>query len=130
MEKLKSSISKETEIGNCYFDDALGEVIVEVKDPLLFRINDKINLHELSAEIGWKIQIKKGADVPSTSFKTIYLVRQTESEARSQFYKQTGEEIFRSKLSQGSGISLLSLGGFNQVGRSCMLLSTQESKIL
>ena len=87
-------------------------------------------MHELSAQIGWKIQIKKGADVPSTSFKTIYYVRQTESESRSQFYKQTGEEIFRSKLSQGSGISLLSLGGFNQVGRSCMLLSTQESKIL
>ena len=130
MEKLKSSISKETEIGNCYFDDALGEVIVEVKDPQFFRNNDKINLHELSAEIGWKIQIKKGADVPSTSFKTIYYVRQTESDARSQFYKQTGEEIFRSKISQGSGISLLSLGGFNQVGRSCMLLSTQESKIL
>ena len=43
MEKLKSSISKETEIGNCYFDDALGEVIVEVKDPQLFRNNDKIN---------------------------------------------------------------------------------------
>ncbi|MEK6966144.1 MAG: beta-CASP ribonuclease aCPSF1, partial [Thermoproteota archaeon] len=44
--------------------------------------------------------------------------------------KQVGEKIFRPKLSQKSEISLLTLGGFGQVGRSCMLLTTVESKIL
>ena len=38
--KLKSIMPEEIGIGNCYFDDALGEVIVEVKDPQFFRNND------------------------------------------------------------------------------------------
>lgn len=129
-EILRNSIPEGIELGNLYFDDALGEVIVEAMEPQKLTNNPEINLHKLSANIGWKIQIKKGSDLPSTSIKTIYYVRQVESENRSQFYRDVGEEIFRPKLSQGSSVTLLSLGGFNQVGRSCMLITTPESKIL
>ena len=41
-----------------------------------------------------------------------------------------GEQIFRPRLAQKSEISLLTLGGFGQVGRSCMLLTTPDSKVL
>jgi len=128
-EILYDKLPTEIKITNIYFDDALGEVIVEVKEPFILN-NNELNLNELSASIGWKILIKKGSDLPSSSIKIINYVRNSESDKRSQFYRQVGEEIFRGKVSQGSSISLLTLGGFNQVGRSCMLLTTQESKIL
>ena len=126
---LNDKLPSDAKITNIYFDDALGEVIVEAKEPFILN-NNEVNLNELSALIGWKILVKKGSDLPSTSIKTINYVRNAESENRSQFYRQVGEEIFREKVLQGSSISLLTLGGFNQVGRSCMLLTTQESKIL
>ena len=126
---LNDKLPSDAKITNIYFDDALGEVIVEAKEPFILN-NNEVNLNELSALIGWKILVKKGSDLPSTSIKTINYVRNAESENRSQFYRQVGEEIFREKVVQGSSISLLTLGGFNQVGRSCMLLTTQESKIL
>ena len=128
-EILYDKLPTEIKITNIYFDDALGEVIVEAKEPFILN-NNELNLNELSASIGWKILIKKGSDLPSSSIKIINYVRNSESDKRSQFYRQVGEEIFRGKVSQGSSISLLTLGGFNQVGRSCMLLTTQESKIL
>ena len=99
-------------------------------EPQKLTNNSKVDLHKLSASVGWKIVVKKGSDLPSTSIKTIYYVKQAESESRSEFYRQVGEEIFRPKLSKASNITLKSLGGFNQVGRSCMLLTTPESKIL
>ena len=129
-EILKNSIDEEVGLGNIYYDDALGEVIIEVLEPQKLTNNSKVDLHKLSASIGWKIVVKKGSDLPSTSIKTIYYVKQAESESRSEFYRQIGEEIFRPKLSKASNVTLKSLGGFNQVGRSCMLLTTPESKIL
>ena len=44
--------------------------------------------------------------------------------------KQVGDDIFRPRLSQRTEVSLHTLGGFGKVGRSSMLLSTPESKIL
>ena len=126
---LYDKLPNEAKITNIYFDNALGEVVVEAKEPFIIN-NNELNLNELSAFIGWKIIIKKGSDLPSNSIKTINYVRNSEADGRSQFYRQVGEEIFRAKVSQGSSISLLTLGGFNQVGRSCMLLTTPESKIL
>ena len=49
---------------------------------------------------------------------------------RIRFYKEVGEKIFRSKLNEITEASLITLGGFAEVGRSSMLLSTHESKIL
>src|SRR3989304_738825 len=56
-------------------------------------------------------------------------IRKLEEDAR-KILKQVGEKIFRPRLTQKSEVSLLTLGGFGQVGRSCMLLTTPDSKIL
>jgi len=49
---------------------------------------------------------------------------------RVRFYKEVGEKIFRVKLDEQVEASLITLGGFDEVGRSSILLSTHESKIL
>ena len=72
-EILYDKLPTEIKITNIYFDDALGEVIVEVKEPFILN-NNELNLNELSASIGWKILIKKGSDLPSSSIKIINYV--------------------------------------------------------
>ena len=109
-EILKNSIAEDVGLGNIYYDDALGEVIIEALEPQKLTNNPDVNLHKLSADIGWKVIVKKGSNLPSTSIKTIYYVKQAESEARSEFYRQIGEEIFRPKLSQAPNITLIVTG--------------------
>ncbi len=49
---------------------------------------------------------------------------------RIKFYREVGDKIFRPKLTEQAEASLLTLGGFAEIGRSCMLLETRESKII
>ena len=49
---------------------------------------------------------------------------------RVRFYKEVGEKIFRVKLDETVEASLITLGGFAEVGRSSLVLSTHESRIL
>lgn len=49
---------------------------------------------------------------------------------RIRFYREVGEKIFRPKLNEIAEASLITLGGFSEVGRSSILLITHESKIL
>ncbi|MEM2429822.1 MAG: beta-CASP ribonuclease aCPSF1 [Nitrososphaerales archaeon] len=126
---LMNVIPKEAGVTNVFFDDALGEVIIEAKRPNSI-INNNFNSIELVNEIGWKIKIRKAPHIPSTSMSNIYYTLKSSAEDRERIYKTIGERIFRPRILSDSEITLLTLGGFGQVGRSCMLLETSESKVL
>ena len=73
---------------------------------------------------------KKSTTKPSNTIKSINYQLKISSIERAKQLKSVGEEIFRPRLVQKSEVSLLTLGGFGQVGRSCMLLTTPDSKVL
>ena len=127
---ISSSIPKEAEVATVFFDDATGEVTVEAKNPSILAPEAGFNTTDLVDKIGWRVRIKKAPHIQSQSLQNIQHVLKTASEEREEFYKDLGETIFRQKLSQDSQISILTLGGFRQVGRSSILVTTKESKIL
>jgi len=127
---LSSKLPKEVEITNMFFDDALGEVIVETPEPNKLINNEENTIEQISDEIGWIIKIKKASPIPSLSIQNIYRVLKDSVDSREKFYLEVGEKIFRKRLSSSPQISITALGGFNQVGRSCVLLTTQESRII
>ncbi|MCS4537491.1 MAG: beta-CASP ribonuclease aCPSF1 [Thaumarchaeota archaeon] len=127
---ISSSIPKEAEVATVFFDDATGEVTVEAKNPSILAPEAGFNTTDLVDKIGWRVRIKKAPHIQSQSLQNIQHVLKTASEEREEFYKDLGETIFRPKLSQDSQISILTLGGFRQVGRSSILVTTKESKIL
>ena len=127
---ISSSIPKEAEVATVFFDDATGEVTVEAKNPSILAPEAGFNSTDLVDKIGWRVRIKKAPHIQSQSLQNIQHVLKTASEEREEFYKDLGETIFRQKLSQDSQISILTLGGFRQVGRSSILVTTKESKIL
>jgi len=127
---ISSSIPKEAEVATVFFDDATGEVTVEAKNPSILAPEAGFNTTDLVDKIGWRVRIKKAPHIQSQSLQNIQHVLKTASEEREEFYKDLGETIFRQKLSQDSQISILTLGGFRQVGRSSILVTTRESKIL
>ena len=71
-----------------------------------------------------------GVRAPGLTPQSINYQLKVSSADRAKQLKSVGEEIFRPRLVQKSEVSLLTLGGFGQVGRSCMLLTTPDSKVL
>ena len=129
-EILASHIPKEVGLQGTFFDGAIGEITVEVKRPWLLQKNPKFDHNEITEELGWRIRIRKATATASSTIQMINYNLRISSAERTKQFKQIGDEIFRPRIAQKSEVSLLTLGGFGQVGRSCMLLTTPESKIL
>ncbi len=131
---LMHLLPKEVEIKSTFFDTALGEIIVEVKKPWILHSPDMdgndFNMIELVEKTGWKMRVRKASHIKSEMMQQINFTLKMTVNERSKFYKRIGEQIFRPKLDETAEASLLTLGGFGEVGRSCMLLITHESKIL
>ena len=121
---LEKSLPKDVELGGTFFDTATGEVSVEVKRPWLLHNNAEFNVAQLTDTIGWRIRIRKATTMPSSTIQAINYNLKVSSADRAKHLKQIGESIFRPRLAQKSEVSLLTLGGFGQVGRSSMLLVT------
>lgn len=128
---LTQCIPKEANLQGTFFDTATGEVSVEVKRPWLLQKNAEAFSHaEVTEKTGWKLRVRKATTNPSSTIQAINYNLKISSAERGKQLKQVGEKIFRPRLTQKSEVSLLTLGGFGQVGRSCMLLTTADSKIL
>ena len=128
---LDSAVPADAGLEATFFDTTTGEVSIEVKRPWLCqRDATEFNHAEVTENTGWKLRIRKATTKPSNTIKTINYQLKVSSAERAKQLKTIGDEIFRPRLVQKSEVSLLTLGGFGQVGRSCMLLTTPDSKIL
>ena len=128
---IEQVVPKDAGLQGTFFDTATGEVSIEAKRPwLLQRNSQEFNHTDITEKTGWKIRIRKSTKIQSSTIKAINYNLKIASSDRAKQLKQVGEKIFRPKLTLKSEVSLFTLGGFGQVGRSCMLLTTAESKIL
>ncbi len=126
---IEKNISKETGFTDILFDPVLGEATIFVRKINEIIHNEETITNTLINQTGWKINFKKTPRNLST-LKEINKIISRTSEYRTQFYKRIGEKIFREKLDPNVEASLISLGGFAEIGRSSMILSTNESNIL
>jgi len=128
---LDTAVPADAGLEATFFDTATGEVSIEVKRPWLCQRNaEEFNHAEVTEQTGWKLRVRKSTTKPSNTIKAINYQLKVSSSERAKQLKSVGEEIFRPRLVQKSEVSLLTLGGFGQVGRSCMLLTTPDSKVL
>ena len=124
---IAESVPRDAGLVSTFFDAALGEAVIFARKPNTF-LHDGEDLY-LSEKIGWRVKIRK-APQNMLPIETLYnLLSETVSQ-RTKFYREVGDKIFRSRLTQQAEASLLTLGGFAEIGRSCMLLETRESKII
>jgi KH/beta-lactamase-domain protein len=127
---LHKSIPKEIKVIETFLDPALGEATVFVKKPSLFvHAEEDFDNIDLIEKTGWKVRIRKAPLIMDIIRNINEILHNTVNE-RIRFYREVGEKIFRSKLNEIAEASLITLGGFGEVGRSCVLLTTHESKIL
>jgi hypothetical protein len=124
---IEETIPKEAGVTGTFFDAVLGEAVIFARKPWTI-------LHEggdfnLTEKIGWKVRVRK-APQNMLPIETLYKILGETVSQRTKFYREVGDKIFRPKLTEQAEASLLTLGGFAEIGRSCMLLETRESKII
>jgi uncharacterized protein len=124
---IADTIPKEADVNGTFFDAVLGEAVIFAKKPwLIVREGKDLDLTE---QIGWRVRVRK-APQNMLPIETLYKTLAEKASQRIKFYREVGDKIFRPKLSDQAEASLLTLGGFAEIGRSCMLLATRESKII
>src|ERR671910_2850152 len=124
---IADTIPREAGITGTFFDAVLGEAVMFAKKP--WTILHKGGDFDLTEKIGWKVRVRK-APQNMLPIETLYKTLGNAMSQRLKFYREVGDKVFRSKLTEKIEASLLTLGGFAEIGRSCMLLETRESKII
>ena len=127
---IKEIVSTEAEITNINFDPSLGEVIIEAKKPgVVIGKNGEV-LQEIIKQTHWRPRILRSPPIPSKIIAHMRHFLYSESKERERILRSIGERIFRPPVYETGDVRLTALGGFQQVGRSAILVQTRESNVL
>ncbi len=126
---LRKTLPSDIKVSRLLFDPAVGEITALVENLTQeYTLSDHDNAI-LSEKTGWRFLIRRSPENLELieQINTI-MVRRTNERIR--FYKEVGDKIFRPRLNERTEVSLVLLGGFNEIGRSCILVTTNESNVL
>jgi KH/beta-lactamase-domain protein len=127
---ISKAISKDVGVAGTFFDPVLGEAVVFANKPwMLAQTGEEFDNIDLAEKTGWRVKIRK-APRTMAAIENMYRIMGETVVERTRFYREVGDKIFRDRLGDVAEASLTTLGGFAEVGRSCILLTTPESKVL
>ena len=129
-ERIKELIPPEAKLVNIYFQPDVGEVTIEVEKPGIAIGKKGSLLNEIRKAIGWTPRVIRAPPMPSKTVDDIRRYLRMVAEERVQFLRKLGRRLHRGISEGEKWIRITSLGGYREVGRSCTLLSTKDSKIL
>ncbi len=129
---IRKIVGEEGAIDQIQFDPQRSIVVIEAEKPGLTIGKQGENLQKIKEQTFWVPVVKRNPLIRSQIIENIRSVLYQNSDYRRKFLHRTGERIYngwiREKRSQWIRISYL--GGGRQVGRSCMLLQTPESRVM
>src|SRR5919197_166770 len=148
-------LPKDVLVSAVFCDDATGEVVLEVSKPEAIDPNMVV---QIAQSTGWIAHTRRSPHIPSTSINTIHSTLKGSAKERTDFLQKLGKRVFRGSLVVGNGngnggahqqtvsepgsakpqswssskeaVMLFCLGGVKQVGRSCFIVVTPESKVM
>jgi len=127
---IRSLVGEDAEVSAIEFDHTRGEVIIESGKPGLVIGKKGVNLKEIRSNTFWQPKTIRTPPLPS---KTIQLIRQMlrkERKTQKEILLRIGRRIHRPTIFNDLNIRLTALGGFREVGRSCILAQTRDSSVL
>jgi hypothetical protein len=131
-EQIRKIVPQDAEITNIIFDFHRSIVMVEAKKPGLVIGKGGSILEEIKKETLWTPQVQRSPSIKSQITENIREVLYANNNYRRKFLNSIGEKIYKewNPDKMDTWIRLTFLGGGRQVGRSCLLLQTPNSKIL
>ena len=130
--QIKQIVPEEAEIGNIIFDKHRSIVIIEAKKPGLVIGKQGSILEEIRRKTLWTPQVQRSAAIKSKITESIREVLYANNNYRRKFLNSIGEKIYKkwNPEKMDLWVRLTCLGAGRQVGRSCFLLQTNNSRVL
>ncbi len=129
---IRAKIPVEADITQILFDIQRSIVVIEAKKPGLAIGKAGSILREIKQETLWIPQVQRSAAIKSKIIDNIREVLYQNNSYRKKFLNSIGKKIYEEwnpdKIDEW--VRMTVLGSGKQVGRSCILLQTPESKIL
>lgn len=130
--KIRKIIPEEAEITDIFFDYHRSIVVIEAKKPGLVIGKQGSIFSDIRQETLWTPQVQRSPIIKSKITESIREVLYANNNHRRKFLNSVGEKIYKEwnaeKMEGWARVTFL--GGGRQVGRSCLILQTQNSKIL
>jgi KH/beta-lactamase-domain protein len=127
---IQDIVTKEAEITSVNFDPSLGEAIIEAKKPGLVIGKNGAVLHDIIKQTRWRPRVLRTPPIPSKIMAHMRHFMHSESKERDRILRNVGERIYRPSIHGVGDIRITALGGFQEVGRSAVLVQTRESNVL
>ncbi len=129
---VEKTVSKDADITQILFEPARSQITIEAKKPGLAIGKDGDIIREIKEKTFWTPIVRRESVIPSKITQNIRNVLYTDSEWRRKFLDRVGKRIYEIKKSTADEMwaRVSFLGAARQVGRSCFLLQTPESKVL
>jgi KH/beta-lactamase-domain protein len=128
--EIRKIIPAEAEITDIYFEHETGEVTIEAITPGLVIGKHGALLNELKSKIGWAPKVVRAPPLPSKTVSEVRSYMRSVREDRIDFLRKLGRRLVREVPEGENWVRLTTLGGFREVGRSCSLLHTKNSKVM
>ena len=126
----KDVIPAEAEVTDVNFDPSLGEIIIDAKKPGLVIGKNGTVLQEIIKRTKWRPHVLRSPPLKSKIVTNMRHYLHSESKERERILRTVGERIFRPKAFDVGDVRITALGGFQEVGRSAMLVQSRESSVL
>lgn len=130
IQKVEEIVPEDAEISNINFDEVTNEVIIEAIKPGLVIGKYGVTSREIVRKTGWAPKILRTPPIRSEMIDRIRTTLMHNSKERKKILQRLGARIHQGGKYENEWTRLTTMGGFKEVGRSCMLLQTPNSRVL
>ncbi len=129
-EFIRSLVPQKAEITDIKFIRETNEVYIIAKRTGYVVGKGGSNILEILKETGWRPIIIRAPTIKSTFLDTFYSILISGSVDRKRILRRISARIYRSPIGGNRGLFLTFLGAAREVGRSAILVNTNESTVL
>lgn len=130
IKKINEIVPPEAGIRSIRFDAQFNEAVIEAMKPGLVIGKQGSILRQIMEQTGWAVRILRQPTMPSETIDGIRASILKESVERRKMLLKLGKRLSAEMPAKSEWVKITALGGFKEVGRSCLLLETQNNKIL
>ena len=130
IQKVREIVPEDAEITNITFDEVTNEVVIEATKPGLVIGKYGVTSREIVRKTGWAPKILRTPPIRSDIIDRIRNTLMRNSKERKKILQTLGARIHQGGKYDNEWTRLTAMGGFKEVGRSCMLLQTPNSRVL
>ncbi len=126
---IREMVAEEGGLTEIYFEPEFSKVILHAKKPGLVIGRSGEIVRKIIESTKWTPIVKRSCAIDSEVVMAIRKMLHKDADNRKKFLHELGKKIY-SPMEDVEWIKVTALGGFREVGRSCILLQTPQTRAL